>query len=186
MRLAYSLLLGTVLLSSASTSGQEIPTTDGSRFDLKNGKAEATIYRDRSALKLTEIDSDRGGAYAVLKNVPFHNGVIDLDVSGTPAKTAGAAGRLHRRRLSDAERWRRYETLYIRPANGRAEDQFATAIIRHSIRHHPTGRGSDCGRKARACTSRTPTWCRVNGRIYESWWKGPRLRSSWERGRSRV
>jgi hypothetical protein len=76
------------------------------------------------AWKLTEIDTRRGGALAMIKNLSFHNGTIELEVSGAPAKTAGGSARgfigIVFRMRGDGSH---FESIYIRPTNGRADDQ---------------------------------------------------------------
>jgi hypothetical protein len=62
-------------------------------------------------------------SYAVVKDVMFRDGVIEVDLAGQPAGGAaatargfiGIAFRLH----ADG----RYEYIYLRPTNGRADDQ---------------------------------------------------------------
>ena len=64
-----------------------------------------------------------GGPMLFLNTLRFHNGAIDIDVSGTPAQGApadargfiGVAFRVH----SES----RFEIIYIRPTNSHADDQ---------------------------------------------------------------
>src|ERR1700722_6888951 len=71
----------------------EIPLTDLSRLQLKNTRAEITTYRGTQALKLTEKEGSPGEAFAIANNLSFHNGTIDLEVSGAPSKTASDQAR---------------------------------------------------------------------------------------------
>jgi pimeloyl-ACP methyl ester carboxylesterase len=124
MRWGCSLLLGTVLFHTGLIRAEEILCTDGSRLDLRNGRAEITSYRGVPAWKLTEIDTGRGGAFAMIRDLSFHNGTIDLEVSGAPAKTAegfarGFIGIVFRMQGDGSH----FESIYIRPTNGRADDQ---------------------------------------------------------------
>ncbi len=65
-----------------------------------------------------------GGGLAIMTGTEFHDGTIELDVSGKPG--AGAAGDA-RGFVGVAFRVQpdgaKYECFYIRPTNGRAEDQ---------------------------------------------------------------
>jgi hypothetical protein len=86
-------------------------------------KIEPVEYRGKKAVKVTEDGSVANGeAYAVLKGDVFHDGEIELELAGLPAKSAGAAARGFigvAFRLKDGK----FEYIYLRPTNGRAEDQ---------------------------------------------------------------
>jgi hypothetical protein len=110
------------LLSIVAARAEQIPLTDISRLELKNTQADITTYLGKPALRLTEKGS--GEALAVLKNVRFHNGTIDLEVSGAPAKNAPASARgFIGVAFHSQDGGTRFENFYIRPTNGRAEDQ---------------------------------------------------------------
>jgi hypothetical protein len=111
------LLFVTITVLSAA----DIPILDVSQLELKNTKA--TVSKDR-ALQLA-IDSDAAGdGIAFVKGTHFKNGTIDLDVSGSPSKSAGDFARgfigLNFHIQEDRAHW---ENIYIRPTNGRAPDQ---------------------------------------------------------------
>jgi len=83
-----------------------------------------TSYRGVRALKLMESPSKPGQLLAILRDRTFHNGAIDVDVAGALSKTASAADRgfigIAFRMQPDESH---YECIYIRPTNGRAQDQ---------------------------------------------------------------
>ena len=89
----------------------------------KNARAEAGQYRGSAAIKL-EIKAADGDGYATVKGSRFHNGTINLDVAGAPAKGAADSARgfigVNFRIQPDGTHW---ENIYIRPTNGRAADQ---------------------------------------------------------------
>jgi len=123
VRLALSVFACGLLYSSA-VHAAEIPLTDLTRLQLKNAQAETPTYRGTPALKLTEKEGSPGEAFAMVTNLPFHNGVIDLEVSGAPSKTApeqarGFIGVAFHVQAGGS----RFENIYIRPTNGRADDQ---------------------------------------------------------------
>ena len=68
--------------------------------------------------------NDREDKLAVLPGTRFHNGTIEVDIAGRPAEGAQEAARgfvgIAFRVASDAGR---FECFYIRPTNGRADDQ---------------------------------------------------------------
>jgi hypothetical protein len=104
--------------------GEQIPVTDLSRLELKNVAAQPATHLGMRSLKLTEKSGNTGEALATIKGLTFHNGSIDLDVAGAPSNTAGEQARGFigvAFRLQDGGA--RYENIYIRPTNGRADDQ---------------------------------------------------------------
>lgn len=98
--------------------------TDRSKLELRNVDAEVTVYMGSRALKLTEKTASQADSIAVLKGTAFRNGHIEVDVAGAPAKGAmqGARGFIgiafHVQPGAS-----RYECIYLRPTNGRADDQ---------------------------------------------------------------
>jgi len=104
----------------ASMMRGQVP--DVSLLELKNARAAAVQYRGAAAVKLESVIE--GDGLAVMKGSRFHNGSIDLDVAGAPAKGAGEAARgfigICFRIHSDGVH---FENFYIRPTNGRAADQ---------------------------------------------------------------
>ncbi|WP_029297167.1 hypothetical protein [Chryseobacterium hispalense] len=87
--------------------------------------AEKSIYKGKNALAL-EIKGQANGdnTLAILKDIDFHNGVIEATVSGQPLANAGETARgfvgIAFRAASDASKM---EVFYLRPTNGRANDQ---------------------------------------------------------------
>ena len=102
----------------------EIDLTAPSHLDPRNAQVESVTYHGRAALKMIEKEDGPGSAFAILKDVSFHDGVIDLEVSGAPSKTAGPTARgfigILFRLQSDGSH---AESIYLRPVNGRANDQ---------------------------------------------------------------
>jgi hypothetical protein len=116
--------LAAILLCSSTAHSAEIPLTDASHLDLRNTQAEITTYRGQASLRLTETKPGSEQALAILRDSSFHDGTIELDVAGAPLKAAGEGARgfigIALRMQPDASH---YECIYIRPTNGRAEDQ---------------------------------------------------------------
>src|SRR5690242_9282686 len=86
-------------------------------------KLESVEYQGKRGIKVVEDGSvENGEAYAVLKGVEFHNGTIDVELAGRPAAGAGEAARGF---VGIAFRIRddKFEYIYLRPTNGRANDQ---------------------------------------------------------------
>lgn len=113
-----------VALCSSPLAAAEIPLTDLSSLELRNVQAEHTTYRGMPALKLTEKGDSSAESVAIIGHLTFHNGTIDVDISGAPSKTAqqqarGFIGLSFRMQEGGS----RFETIYVRPTNGRADDQ---------------------------------------------------------------
>jgi hypothetical protein len=119
-----ALLPAALLFISAALHAQEIPLTDPTVLDLRNTTARVTTWHNRSALDLTRKPGSSAQQLAILRNHAFHNGTIEVDLAGALSKTADASDRgfigIAFRMQSDPSR---YECFYIRPTNGRAQDQ---------------------------------------------------------------
>lgn len=102
------------LIASAQTSDS---------LELRNAKAEQTVYRGRQAIHLTPA-SAAGDGLAIVAGPVFENGTIEVDLAGAPAKGAADSARgfvgIAFRVQPDAGK---YELFYLRPTNGRADDQ---------------------------------------------------------------
>jgi hypothetical protein len=90
----------------------------------KNVSIAQTNYKGRSAIQvMANPDAANASSYAVIKGASFRNGTIEVDLAGQPAPGAfsGARGFIGIAfRLQDDGR---YEYIYLRPTNGRADDQ---------------------------------------------------------------
>lgn len=104
-------------------------------------QAEQTQFKGRDCLKLAEIPGKAAqgpeAGIAVVKGISFGNGTISLEVASTLGAGAAQAARgfigVAFRVNGDASK---YEYIYLRPTNGRADDQVRR---NHSIQYssHP-------------------------------------------------
>jgi hypothetical protein len=90
----------------------------------KNVSMAQTNYRGRTAVQLiATTGAANGSSYASVKGVSFRDGVIEVDLAGQPAAGAFADARgfigIAFRMQGDEH----YEYIYLRPTNGRADDQ---------------------------------------------------------------
>jgi len=86
-------------------------------------RLESVQYLDKRAVKVTEAgDVPNAQAYAVVKGAAFHNGDIQVELAGRPAAgtAAGARGFIG---IAFRLQGDKYEYIYLRPTNGRADDQ---------------------------------------------------------------
>ena len=90
----------------------------------KNVSIKQTNYKARSAIQVVaNAGAANATSYAVVKDVLFRDGTIGVDLAGLPA--AGAPGDA-RGFIGIAFRFQgdgSYEYIYLRPTNGRADDQ---------------------------------------------------------------
>jgi hypothetical protein len=90
----------------------------------QNVSIAQTNHQGRSAIQvIAKPDAANASSYATIKDVSFHDGTIEVDLAGQPA--AGSAGGA-RGFIGIAFRIQgdgKYEYIYLRPTNGRAEDQ---------------------------------------------------------------
>ena len=103
-----------------------IPLTAQSADQLvgKNVSVAQTNYKGRSAIQVTATPGAANAtSYAVIKDALFRDGTIEVDLAGQPAASAGGGARgfigIAFRIQGDG----RYEYIYLRPTNGRADDQ---------------------------------------------------------------
>jgi len=86
-------------------------------------RLESVQYLGKRAVKVTEDgDVPNAQAYAIVKGAAFHNGEIQVELAGRPAAgtAAGARGFIG---IAFRLQGDKYEYIYLRPTNGRADDQ---------------------------------------------------------------
>jgi hypothetical protein len=102
---------------------------DASQVRPHNVAVTAARYRDSDALQVRLTGPYRGpdmDTYAFIPGLDFHDGTIEVDVAGSPLADApsGARGFIGVAFRIDADGGSyACEGIYIRPTNGRAEDQ---------------------------------------------------------------
>lgn len=121
--------LGVVLVSGGLAFGQserEIALPAG-KLELHNVKAEKVSYQGRAAVRVTDAaaaDVDDAKRLAIIPGTSLQDGAIETSLSGdttadAPAQARGFVGiafRVSRDRTH-------FECFYLRPKNGRSEDQ---------------------------------------------------------------
>jgi hypothetical protein len=112
-----------------AAAGAQVPgaapvTLEPGRLRLHGVSASAATHEGRSAVRLVEANGRRDGGLAIVDPLSFQDGEIAIDVAGRRGALAvpndrGFVG-LAFRVSADAGR---YESIYLRPDNGRADDQ---------------------------------------------------------------
>jgi hypothetical protein len=119
---ALAVALAVPIAGHAQT--KDIPLTSATKMVVHKVTVEHDTYKGRPAYRVNgneEKDVDR---VVLLPDVPFHNGTIEVDVAGEADLQQYAAARgfigIAFRSAEDASS---FEAFYIRPTNGRADDQ---------------------------------------------------------------
>lgn len=121
-KLLFFTMLNFVFILQSKAQNSALVPTDVIPFHVTVKKS---VFKGKNALAL-EIPGQANGdkTLAVLKDIDFHNGIIEATISGQPLANAGETARgfvgIAFRAALDASKM---EVLYLRPTNGRANDQ---------------------------------------------------------------
>lgn len=109
----------------AGQSPRVFPLKSAEGLQLKNVRAEAASYQGRSAVRLVQLPGATGeDTLAVLAGSDFKDGTIELELAGAPGPGAVEAARGFIGVAFRVHPWAaKFECFYLRPTNGRAEDQ---------------------------------------------------------------
>jgi hypothetical protein len=131
-----------VLLSSApqlprGAEAQPVSLIGNRNVVSVNVECSEETYLGRPSLKVADTGKDTDATFAVITSLDFHDGSIELDVAGKPAAGApeGARGFVGVAFRIQPD-FSKFECFYLRPTNGRAEDQLRR---NHSVQYisHP-------------------------------------------------
>jgi hypothetical protein len=147
-------LAATLLAATAwptSIDAQQISLSELSKSKLKSATAEATTYRGSAAFKLVPKDPKApgyapGGPLAIVNDIRFRNGAIDVDVAGAPAKGADESAR-----------------GFICVRQTPTLTTSCAAITPRNTPPNPIGRGIALEKRVLVYTSRGSTWKPENG-----------------------
>lgn len=114
-----------LLAALSSSAGQTLDQLQLHKLQLHNVRAEPAEYRGTKSIHLTQVPGAQGeDTLAILTGAELRDGVIEVDLAGAPASGAFADARGF---IGVAFRVQpnvsKFELFYLRPTNGRAEDQ---------------------------------------------------------------
>src|SRR5262245_34503066 len=125
-----------VFILALSTGFTQIKTTaitldNPTEMQLRNVKTEQVDYKGRKALRVTDAapaNTLNGDQLVILNKTELQDGVIEIELVGEPGPNAGEGARgfvgvAFRASLDEAKGAAKYECFYLRPTNGRADDQ---------------------------------------------------------------
>lgn len=109
---------------------------DPGKLTLRNVNATRVQYRGRDAIRLVPAPGAEGETIAIVPDTDFRDGTIELDVAGVPGAGADTAARgFVGVAFRVNESGNGYAAFYLRPTNGRANDQVrrnhATQYVAH-------------------------------------------------------
>jgi len=131
-RLLISLLGATLGIFAGGSSlprlqARTISLKSTEQIKLVNVKAETVTFKGRKALRVRDAaapGTGDEGRLAILSKTDFQDGIIEVDLAGEPGPGAGEGARgfvgIAFRIAPDQSR---FECFYLRPTNGRADDQ---------------------------------------------------------------
>jgi hypothetical protein len=109
---------GPTVLRSAPLGAQS------SDLEAHNVSIGQTRYNGRDAVKVVAAGTaGNATSYVVVKDVQFRDGTIEVDLAGQPAAGASSGARGFIGMAFRLQPDGRYEYVYLRPTNGRADDQ---------------------------------------------------------------
>lgn len=140
MKLNLLCILAAFWCSPALAQTKSFSLTGTEGLQPVDVKIEADAYKGKKSVRVTDTIANRTGptqSFAKILNLPFHNGTIEVELEGKPLPTAGEQARGFvgiAFRISDDNS--KFECFYLRPTNGRAEDQVRR---NHSVQYsaHP-------------------------------------------------
>jgi hypothetical protein len=134
MKLMFHKFVIALLLAGPAFAAQTFALDSTQGLEPHGVLIESTTYQGRKAVRVAPTSEQEaafaagktvaGGGIVVIPAAAFHNGSIEIEVAGKPRPGAFADARgfvgVAFHVTSDATR---YECFYVRPTNGRAEDQ---------------------------------------------------------------
>jgi hypothetical protein len=121
-------LLIIILLTSttvwAQTNKKSISLFNNKDVTAVNVVASEKTYLDRKSLKVEDIGANTEAKFIKINNVNFKNGIIEVELAGKPMSNSSEQARGFvgvAFRIDDDNS--KFECFYLRPTNGRADDQ---------------------------------------------------------------
>jgi hypothetical protein len=124
---AAALSLLAIISVSSGFQAQTVSLDSPDQLKPLNVKIENVTFKGRKALRVSDTaPASLGdeGRLVVLTKTEFQDGIIEVDLAGEPGPKAGVGARgFVGVAFSVAPDQSRFECIYLRPTNGRAEDQ---------------------------------------------------------------
>jgi hypothetical protein len=130
---ATAIAFSTLVFAAGFTqvNSRNIPMDALNEMQSRNVKTERVTYKGKQALRVTDTALSSvgdGERLVILNKTEFQDGVIEIELTGEPGANAGEGARgfvgvAFRVSPGAAKDVLKYECFYLRPTNGRADDQ---------------------------------------------------------------
>jgi len=117
-------LVSPYLLLAQAEKTRSWTLDDADQVTIHGAKVSPATFQGKRALRVDHIQGEGEAHFAKLLECDFSNGIIELELAGKPGENAGQGARGFvglAFRISDDNS--NFECFYLRPANGRANDQ---------------------------------------------------------------
>jgi hypothetical protein len=119
------------LATSSLSLAETLPLDSTAGLQLIHVKAEAATFKGRRAVRITDDappTTNDAGRLAIVSNTSLQDGTIEADLTGDvmPGVGPGArgfVGLVFRAAADGSDGASKFECFYLRPTNGRADDQ---------------------------------------------------------------
>lgn len=118
------LLISSHVILAQSRKTQSWTLDDAGQVTMHGAKVIPATYEGKQALRVEHVQGEGEAHFAKLIECEFSDGTIELELAGKPGENAGQEARGFvglAFRISDDNS--QFECFYLRPANGRANDQ---------------------------------------------------------------
>ena len=119
-----AVLVPLVIALEAGQTAKPISVEGGTDLEFVQVVPQTATFKEHKALRLVQTPNPTREGVALVNGVEFKNGTIEVDVAGLPGTDSGEGARgfvgIAFRSAAHAEA---FECFYIRPTNGRADDQ---------------------------------------------------------------
>jgi len=114
---------------------KQLALTSLEGLDPRGVQVSVVDHRGRRAVRLVETPGNKGDAIALWKGIDFGDGTIEAEIAGNPASGASDTARGFVGVAFHVQADGKLECFYLRPTNGRADDQLrrnhATQYVSH-------------------------------------------------------
>ena len=145
-----------------TVSGLTLISATAEPVEHEGKKGLRVVASDEALRRYTPADGELN-PMAVIQGIEFSSGVIEAEIAGEPGPCAGEGARgfvgIAFRVQKDPNS---YDAFYLRPTNGRSDDQVRRNHSRSTSRI-PRGPGSGSARRRRKNMRRTWTSCPARG-----------------------
>ncbi len=124
-------------LAAVAAFAQSVDLTQPERLELINAEAQTVTLQGKQGVRIMQANSTQPTAetpysLAMIRGLKMQNGDIELELAGAPGPSASTEARGFVGIAFRVENARTMEVIYLRPTNGRADDQIRR---NHSVQY---------------------------------------------------